>query len=404
MLYSIAMLTPCFMCLIWCMLILLSPNRSRTQTLLTWVAGLASIYFYLGAAFLSPDAGYETMVYLDMGFQVVAFTMAPTLIFYLRSMLGKRSKGIIATISYAPSLIMGTAAVSIYTLMGVENAASFLQVVDNLGRHPAGYQESLYMLHQLVTVDIYNTLLLLELLVCAGYCIYILIHNEFRIKDIFLFFHRGRASSPINITAGSIIVFFIVASPLLIYTRSFLLDHMAYTAISYLLISMILFVVFYIGLNFQATKVTLKDLGSPSEREDVIDDEFLDLGNETENPAQYVTNTKASLFEKFNRYIQEEEPFLKPDLTIEDVAEALSSNRTYISVMMKESFSNTFRGYINSLRIERAKKLLLERPDELLNDIAEMSGFSSDSQLVKKFNDVEGCSPRVWLKRQTETE
>ena len=67
-------------------------------------------------------------------------------------------------------------------------------------------------------------------------------------------------------------------------------------------------------------------------------------------------------------------------------------------VLMNNHFGMSFRDYINSQRINTAKQLILNNPDEIPEQIAEQSGFVSDSQLIKKFKELEGISPREWQK------
>lgn len=119
-----------------------------------------------------------------------------------------------------------------------------------------------------------------------------------------------------------------------------------------------------------------------------------------ESPGANPAKERRPLSERFREYILEEKPYLNPDFKIEDVVTRLGSNRSYVSKMINSDYNNSFKGYINYLRIETAKTLLTESPDETLGSIASKAGFYSDSQMIKKFKEIEGVSPRTWAKQQ----
>ena len=101
--------------------------------------------------------------------------------------------------------------------------------------------------------------------------------------------------------------------------------------------------------------------------------------------------------------MEEEKAYLRADLTLESAAADLSTNRTYLSECVREDFGTNFRDYVNSLRIEAAKKELLAHPGDNLSSIASRTGFASSSQLVKKFQEMTGLTPRRWSKNVDES-
>jgi AraC-like DNA-binding protein len=55
-----------------------------------------------------------------------------------------------------------------------------------------------------------------------------------------------------------------------------------------------------------------------------------------------------------------------------------------------------FRTWRTGLRIEEAKRLLLENKEASINIIAEASGFSDKSNFHRQFVKIVGCSPKDW--------
>lgn len=83
---------------------------------------------------------------------------------------------------------------------------------------------------------------------------------------------------------------------------------------------------------------------------------------------------------------------------------AVLNNDQYDDIMRKfisyvNNLHTSFRAYINDLRINEEKRLLLEKPDDLLGAIAIECGFANDSQFVRKFKEDTGMTPREWQSR-----
>lgn len=93
-----------------------------------------------------------------------------------------------------------------------------------------------------------------------------------------------------------------------------------------------------------------------------------------------------------------EEGYRTPGLNIEDLAVALGTNRTYLSVYIKQTYQMSFREWIAGHRIEYAKKRLLDNPKMTIAEASEASGFLSLSYFTKIFTEKEGTSPAKWRK------
>lgn len=92
----------------------------------------------------------------------------------------------------------------------------------------------------------------------------------------------------------------------------------------------------------------------------------------------------------------EAEGYLKPGLTIADLSKILYTNRTYLSAFINQTYKVTFREWICGMRIDYAKRALLESPDRSIAEIAEKSGFLSVSNFYASFKEREGMTPTKW--------
>ena len=88
--------------------------------------------------------------------------------------------------------------------------------------------------------------------------------------------------------------------------------------------------------------------------------------------------------------------YLRPGLTIRELADELHTNRTYLSEYIKATYDRSFRDWISGLRIDHAKQMLLRSPELTILEIAERSGFLSPSHFMRTFKEHEACSPARW--------
>lgn len=86
---------------------------------------------------------------------------------------------------------------------------------------------------------------------------------------------------------------------------------------------------------------------------------------------------------------------LADKLTLEETARTVYLSPSYFSKIFKEETGSNWNSYLNRLRIEKCKTLLLD--DSLrLADIAAMVGFEDQSYFTKVFKRVTGVSPNLY--------
>lgn len=104
-------------------------------------------------------------------------------------------------------------------------------------------------------------------------------------------------------------------------------------------------------------------------------------------------------FDRLDKSIEEwvaRKLFCEYDKTRDQVAAELNTTKEVLNLYFSSRVGVDFRTWRTNLRIEEAKKLLLENEDASLNIIAEASGFSDKSNFHRQFVKIVGCSPRQW--------
>lgn len=133
-----------------------------------------------------------------------------------------------------------------------------------------------------------------------------------------------------------------------------------------------------------------EEMGEKKEIETEADNNFL--------PNKKKENYVELLRPRIAKWV-ESKAYMREQFTIEELAAKLYTNKTYLSSFIREEYSMNFSGWIAHLRIEEAKRMMRENPDQKLIDVAFNVGFSSLAYFSSVFSKIEGVSPSVWLKK-----
>ncbi|HEV7609402.1 MAG TPA: helix-turn-helix transcriptional regulator [Steroidobacteraceae bacterium] len=85
--------------------------------------------------------------------------------------------------------------------------------------------------------------------------------------------------------------------------------------------------------------------------------------------------------------------YKRSDLSLRALSEALNENPHYVSQVISQELNTSFYDLVNRYRIEQAKRLLREAPDETVLSIAMNVGFNSKSAFHAAFRRCTGATP-----------
>lgn len=91
--------------------------------------------------------------------------------------------------------------------------------------------------------------------------------------------------------------------------------------------------------------------------------------------------------------------FLRPDITMEALAQELNTNQKYLSRYINTHCGQNFRTWIGSLRINESMRLIEANNDMLLDEIPERTGIPSRSTFFRHFVAVTGMTPAEYRRR-----
>lgn len=90
-----------------------------------------------------------------------------------------------------------------------------------------------------------------------------------------------------------------------------------------------------------------------------------------------------------------------PAFSLQACAEYFGVSPEHLSRTIKARTGRKFIDIVNSLRLERAKRFLLET-DKKMEEIAELSGYGTAKTFFRSFKQAEGVPPGVWRKQMRE--
>jgi AraC-like DNA-binding protein len=109
-------------------------------------------------------------------------------------------------------------------------------------------------------------------------------------------------------------------------------------------------------------------------------------------------STFSSIEIKVEEWIRKKK-FTERKVNIGGLAGQLYTNRNYLSTYFNAYKKQTFRDWINDLRIKEAKDLLVQHPEMTVQEIALRIGFVNNSHFGRLFLKQTGCSPQTWRKQ-----
>ena len=170
-----------------------------------------------------------------------------------------------------------------------------------------------------------------------------------------------------------------------------------------LIISSIVFMFFYEGLNieFSAEDAASDQLDVNQILKYWKRPSFF-LQKDTEDDTLSVDYSE--LLMGLDNLMKKKRIYRNPNLKITDVADALASNRTYVSNAINHGLKMSFLEYISRLRVEEAMTKLAVLPENKpIKLVAEEVGYRNDATFYRHFRRITGMTPAEWMNSNKST-
>ena len=394
---------PFSVCAVWCLLVLLKRHKSLSDRLIMWVMGLLAMSFYCGTAHMDPFPNFNKLVICEILQQFSTLSVFPIILLYIASCYEESEVKWYSYLFTIPSIIQTLAAIILTAVIGFDRCATISEIIHNSGYGFSGPVnlspvENLYVLF---VFKIYFVLFFIGLCVSIVCVFAKLLAGKFKFQHIFGFLRGQKSSFVANVICLLFVIYFILWGCVVLFGQNLLGSKIVFSSIWSLGVAVILFLVGYVSAipSLPGGYINMDRMRHPFNAMRQSTHEFLQ-GIDSGPMAGVAAAGYDKIMDSFKKYMVKEQGFLNPNLTIEEIARVLDTNRTYVSKLVNLYYGMPFRDYINSLRMNYAKELMLDEPDAGLDYIAVKSGFQSSTQFIRKFREVEGVTPTVWKTMQ----
>jgi len=179
-----------------------------------------------------------------------------------------------------------------------------------------------------------------------------------------------------------------VLIPWLIYTYAYLLDENVVFLPAFVLASLVIYLLGYIGIHKIHTLEQRREIRSVAR---------------DQKSFSIVEKTKNTHIVSIEKILKKERNFLDPNFSLDLLAEELSLSKSHLSRIINTELHMSFSDYLNSLRVDEAKKHLLnpEFSKYTVLAIGLESGFNSKTTFNTTFKKRTGQTPSQFKKNQT---
>lgn len=120
---------------------------------------------------------------------------------------------------------------------------------------------------------------------------------------------------------------------------------------------------------------------------------------QTEETVPQSENNDNELMDQLIELMEREKLYLKPDLQVSHVADAIGVHRNTVSTCINSQQGCSFSQWVNDYRLQHAKKLLRENPDMKISVVGLNSGFANERSFFRSFKAATGMTPGEWAKK-----
>lgn len=104
------------------------------------------------------------------------------------------------------------------------------------------------------------------------------------------------------------------------------------------------------------------------------------------------------LKERLLEYFESEKPYLSKNLTMEEVAMRLFTNKSYLSKTINVEMNKNFRELVNYYRVKEAINIFSSNTEISMNELRDRCGFNNNASFTSAFKLNTGYTPGEWCR------
>ena len=437
MLEPVFIFLPVIICLFWVIIHCVWSFRTDNFWIILLLIVDLALFLIADSYYLVPGVPLRTLAFVNVLMVLTGPVIIPMVWLYLEKL--RFGPGRLQHPAHLLWIIMPTIlftiSVVLTSLINYQEAQEFYSRLLAGGNEVIeGYRGTIFYTYYLWTVLVFRYVLAFEMLSFLVWIIYLSRKDHFNIRNLHNFLFKGKSIRMVELQTYSILPAALCFLVKITLFKHFTDAHVGFTIFINFLLS-ISFLVYFIPTLFSVNKtVTLKQFGhsflynfGKKNKTDVVEAIINELVEEAEEAALRRIQNKIgaslsdeqlqamphglastlfsavsdsweedSLMSRFQHLMIDEQLFLQAGLTLQDVADKLDSNKTYISKLVNNTYNLGFPELINILRVDYAEQYLMKNRDAIQSEVAAACGFQSASSFNIIFKKITGVTPKVW--------
>lgn len=107
-----------------------------------------------------------------------------------------------------------------------------------------------------------------------------------------------------------------------------------------------------------------------------------------------------TIYKRLTDYFEQEKPYLRSELTINDLVQVVYSNKLYISRAISQCTGRNFRQFVNYYRIRYSVEMFRQNPKLKIVDLYQACGFNSVASYNMAFRLFMNENPSEWFRKE----
>lgn len=372
MIRTLLLLTPVYITLFWSILLNFRTGESHSAKRFLGKFMLACVVIYL-THFLYYSKQTDLVRWFEPLYQLASLSVYPLFYIYFRLLIVEkqfsiRKHGIYLLLPIVLSLMYLVAELAIPKTVFVQ----WLYKINPESQHPAVYVLNVL----LVVISVVNVAQVL-FAVAAN----LRLINSHRIKAGNYYADFYEIQSQTVVTLNVVLVVCGASSIILsLLGRKYFISEMTGITLASVVFSSTLFAIGWLGYLQKAVNPNFEDASSA----------------QVEQPDELQMDHRQLLMWKITNLFRTDRSYLNAKLTIQDVAQAVGTNRTYVSSIINQHYGVNFCTFVNNFRIEELESMLKKHPELTNQLLAESCGFGSVDSLKRAVHAKTGLSVTQW--------
>lgn len=384
---------------LWCV-IFLTKLKNKRQTLYTVLLAAFAFYYAANAIYIAPHTDYDALVVMDaMDIPLVLSILAIIIMYFHFFHTKAKFSGVQITL-FIPAIVVGTIINLLYYIIGFDNAAKLVEIMDQGMPVPAEYKTEIYRIYAFFSEPFVNFCATIFFLLIGIEYIVIGRKKGYSFGAISRFFFKRGSLTPEFAIASLIMVIIVFSLPMTFFGRRFFLDHVSLGIINCFVFAALQHFISYI--EYYSDSQLVLTLYSLSHLQVTPLPEPAGEGKKAEEAEVKMASPRMmKVAEQFHTLMDEKHIYKDEAVSLSAIAEDLGVSRASLSTLIMHTYGMPFRELLNKYRIQHAKHFMQDHPTATQEDVAHECGYKNAQYLNSKFKETTGCTPAMWMAQNT---